>query len=126
ATLDAVALQEKKNADGTPGKLSQLTLTDVRVAQIKASNVHVRVDAVAPDPKKPHDEGTEARAFDLAEATILDLAITGIDLTKKLRQMAGKIEVRTSIDLQKLRIAVGDAGKDQILATASVKAFGTH
>jgi hypothetical protein len=125
-TLDAVALQEKKNADGAAGKLSQFTLTDVRVAQIKASDVHVRVDAVAPDPKKPHDEGTTARTFDLAEATILDLAITGIDLTKKLKGMTGKIEVRNSIDVQKLRIAVGDAGKDQIVTTVSVKAFGTQ
>lgn len=125
-TLDAVALQEKRNADGAAGKLSQFTLTDVRVAQIKASDVHVKVDAVAPDPKKPGDEGTKARTFDLAEATILDLAITGIDLTKNFKEMTGTIEVRNSIDVQKLRIAVGDAGKDQIVTTVSVKALGSQ
>jgi hypothetical protein len=125
-TIDAVALQEKENADGTGGKLSQFTLTDMRVAQIKAFDVAARVDAVAPDPTRPADEGAKAQTLNLTEATILDLAITGIDLTKKLKEMTGKLEVRNSIDVQKLRIAVGDAGKEQIRTTLSFTAFGSQ
>ncbi len=125
-TLDAVALQEKKSADGRAGKLSQFTLTDLRVAQMEANDVAFQIDAVAPDPKKPGDPGSPATSTHVSKATILDLAIRGIDLKKKLRDMTGKVEVRDSIDVQKLRIAVGDAGKDQIVSTLSFKAFGSH
>ena len=125
-SLDAVAVQEAKGPGDQPGRISQFTLTDVRVAQIQARDVHVQVDAAAPDPKKPGDKGTEATRVDLSEATILDLHITGIDLMKNLKDMTGKVEVRNSVDIQKLRVTVGEAGKDQIATTLSVKAFGSH
>ena len=123
-TLDAEVLQGKKEADGKGGMLKQLKIVRMGVEQIKAADIHWHKGAVPPDPKKPGDKGSAPLDVDLGKGTILGLEVTGIDLMKDFSKMTGKVSVKDSVDIQKLRIAVGDAGKDQIVTTLSLKAYG--
>lgn len=123
-TLDAEVLQGSKEPDGKGGTLKELKIVRLGVAQITATDVRYWIDAVPADPKKPDDKGSKSKDVTLEKATILGLELTGIDLMKDVRNMTGQVRIKDSIDIQNLRIAVGDAGKDQIVTTLSVKAFG--
>jgi hypothetical protein len=96
----------------------------MNAGEIRATDIRAHLDAVPPDPRKPGDPGAAAKDITLEKGTILGLEVTGIDLVKDIRNMTGKVTVKGSIDIEKLRIAVGDAGKDQIVTTVSLKAHG--
>lgn len=125
-SMTASALQAKPTPDGKAGKLRSFAIAEMRVAQIKAHQLHLQHDAVVPDPKKPGDAGEQAKDITLDEATILGLKVRGIDLMKDIAKMTGKVTVHDSIDIQKLRLTLGETGKEQLITTLSTKAYGSE
>lgn len=123
-SMTASALQGSPTPDGKTGKLQSFTIVEMRVAQIKAHQLHLHHDTLAPDPKKPGDSGERPKDTTLDEATILGLEIRGIDLMKDMAKMTGKVTVHDSIDIRKLRVAIGEAGKDQLVTTLSTRIYG--
>ncbi len=123
-TMTATALQAAPGPDGKAGKLQHFTIGDLRVAQVKAHQLRYHKDAVPADPKKRGDTGSAAQEDTLESATILGLEVRGIDLMKDSGKMTGKVTVHDSIDIGKLRRAVGEAGKEQIVTTLSTKVYG--
>jgi hypothetical protein len=121
-TLDAIALQSRPGADGKPGEIKSFKITRLAVAQTSASKLHLHLDAAA--PKSPGDPGSPEREIDLESATILGLEVSGFDLASELGKGAGKVNVHDSLQVDKLRLAIGGAAKDKIVTTLSVKAFG--
>src|SRR5688572_27091203 len=122
--MNATVLQGKPTAEGKPGKFKHFTIHDLRVGTVKARNLRYFQEAVPPDPKKAGDTGKPQKEATLEEATILGLEVRGIDVLKDFSKMTGKVTVNDSIDIKKLRLAIGDAGKDQIVTTLSTSLHG--
>lgn len=99
-------------------QLENVVITTLDVKNIDAQDVHATQDAVLANAEKGI-EGHERRQLDLASARIVGLHADGVDL--KARK--GNVHV-PSASIQDLHVALGDAGKETLEATASLSAKG--
>ncbi len=118
ASLSAEVLLDKENT------LKRFKVRRLYVHEISATNVHAESAAVAADPAKSGDTGTPKRAIDLDSAAIKGLEIEDIDLAEDFSKMVGTATIKDSVDIDNLRVTVGDRGWESLKAGLSVKVFG--
>lgn len=106
----------KTTQKGGKTELENVIINTLRVKEINAQDVHAVQDAVAPDADKGV-EGHQRRKLDLVKATILGLRADGIDMKAK----KGNLHVPKA-DVTGLHVALGEAGKETLKATASLSA----
>ena len=110
-----------KDKDEEPEKeISRLVITKLVVDEIQAKQVRIQIPAVEEDKAKGV-EFSPMKAFNLEEAVVRGLTVTGFDVLN----MQGKVEVKKSVSVTNLRTTIGDVAKENFkVATTSFKIFG--
>lgn len=125
------AKAKKKTEDGKeeePEKeLKSVKISKLKAADILAKSVVVTLPAVAEDKAKGI-EASKQKRFELEEANIRGLLVTGTNILRTGGTLAlqdGKFEVTKSLSITNLQATVGDITKEEIKrATISTKMYG--